>query len=884
MSMSLLTTKLYFPPMRSILVSRRHLMERLQIGLKGRLTLVSAPAGYGKTTLMSEWRAGLGRDISTAWLSLDDDDNDLTRFLMYIIAALASLKPGFGEITLGLLQLLPPLSTQVILTSLINELGEFDKTFALILDDYHTITNHTVHEAVTYLLDHLPSQMHLVILTRADPPLPLSRLRARNQLVEIRAENLRLTVEEAATFLSQVMGLTLSKDQVGALEQRTEGWVAGLQLAALTMQGRDDVQDFVSAFTGSHHYIVDYLVEEVLDRQSQSMREFLLKTSILDKLTAPLCNALTNHSNGQAVLENLEHANLFVVPLDDERCWYRYHHLFADVLRNRLQQTLPASLSELHQRAASWCKNHDLISEAVSHALACGDIELAAVLIEQNAGPMMKRSELVTLLNWIEAVKPLVRERPWLAIVQAWIFTYTGQLNGVEPLLQSAEHCASESSITERENVLGNIAAIRAYVAALQENATRAIDLAQQALDLLPESSDAIRSVVSFVLGGAYRLRGNVSGARHAWVEARRTSQTAGNIYLSVSATSALADLFIEQGWLHQAAETYQEALRLATNSDGRRLPVAARALAGLSGVFYEWNDLEEAVHCASESIELCRLWGNADSQIAGHLMMARIWQAQGDLSNAQEAMSIAEQIAYKRSLRPGSASRVESARLRLLLSQGNLESLVRWTEEMKDQAGERDFDQSDRLSCMLIRIFLAQGEYDKALSSSERLLLRTETAQQIGLVIELFLLQSMAYQGKQDLAHALVALKHALELAEPHGFMRVFLDEGAPMIQLLIHARSRGFALHYITKLISGLSKTGAALPDISQPLIEPLSDRELEVLRLVAEGKSNQQIADALIIARGTVKKHLNNIFGKLGAQNRTQCVARARELDLL
>ncbi len=882
--MPLLTTKFYFPPARPSLVPRPRLVERLEEGLKGPLTLISAPAGYGKTTLMSEWRAGVGCDYSTAWLSLDNDDNDSTRFLRYIIAALASLKPGFGDITLSLLQSSPPLPTQAILTSLINELGEFDNTFALILDDYHVITNHPIHEAVTFLLEHLPSQMHLVILARADPPLPLSRLRARNQLVEIRATDLRFTVEEVAGFLSQVMGLALSIDQVGALERRTEGWIAGLQLAALSMQGRDDVQNFISAFTGSHYYIVDYLADEVLNSQPEPMQDFLLRTSILDRLTAPLCNALTDRTDGQTTLEILEHTNLFLIPLDNERCWYRYHHLFADVLRNRLQQTLPASLSELHQRAASWCKSHDLIPEAISHALACGDIEQAAVWIEQNVWPMMERGELIVPLNWIEAVKPLEKERPWLAIFLAWIFTYTGQLNGVEPLLQSAERCASESSITGRENVLGNIAAIRAYVAALQENAARAIDLAQQALDLLPENNDAIRSIVSFVLGGAYRLRGDGSGARHAWVEACRTSQAAGNIYLSVSATSALADLFIEQGWLREAAEMYQEALGLATNSDGRRLPVAARALAGLSGVFYEWNNLDEALHCASECIELCRLWGNADSQIAGHLIMVRSWQSQGDLSHAEEAMSVAEQIAHKRSLRPGSASRVESTRLRLSLSQGNLEALVRWAEEMENQADERGFARSDQISCMLIRIFLAQGDYDKALFSSERYLLKLEATQQTGLIIELLLLQSLAYQGKHDFAHALAALKQALALAEPHGFMRVFLDEGVPMAQLLRHARSHGFALQYITKLLSGFSKTGEDPPDISQPLIEPLSERELEIVRLVTEGKSNQQIADTLIITRGTVKKHLNNIFGKLSVQSRTQCVARARELKLL
>jgi len=884
MYQTLLSTKLYFPPARPSMVPRPALVERLHNGLQGRLTLISAPAGYGKSTLMSEWRAGVGHDYPAVWFSLDSDDNDPASFFAYFIAAITTLKPGFGETTLALLQSSPPLATQVILTSLINELGAFDKTFSLILDDYHVISNHPTHEAVTYLLDHLPPQMHLVILTRADPPLPLSRLRGRNQLIEIRAADLCFTVEEAAVFLNQVMGLALSGEQVEALEQRTEGWVAGLQLAALSMQGCDDIQNFILAFAGSHHYIVDYLVDEVLKSQSDEVQEFLLRTSILDRLTAPLCNALTDSSDGQTTLEKLENKNLFLIPLDTERCWYRYHHLFADVLRNHLQQILPASLSELHQRAASWCKSHNLITEAISHSMDCGNIEQAADLIEQNVWPMMERGELITPLNWIEAVKPLEKERPWLAIFYAWIFTYTGQLNGVEPLLQSAELCTSESSIPGRENILGNIAAIRAYVAALQENADQAIDLAQQALDLLPESSGAIRSVVSFVLGGAYKLRGNVSGARQAWVETCRTSQAAGNIYLSVSATSALADLFIEQGWLYQAAEKYQEALRLATNSDGRRLPVAARALAGLSGVFYEWNELEKALHSASDCIELCELWGNADSQIAGQLMMARIWQAQGNFSHAKEAMSVAEKIAQKRSLRPGSAGRVENARLRLLLSQGNLEELVHWTQEMEKQVDEKGFVRSDHVSCILIRIYLAQGDYDNALFSSERYLIKTEATKQIGLIIELLLLQSMAYQGKHDLSHALAALKQALALAKPHGFMRVFLDEGAPMAQLLSRARSHRFELQYITKLLSGFSKTETPPPNISQPLIEPLSERELEILRLVADGKSNQQIADALFITSGTVKKHLNNIFGKLSVQSRTQCVARARVLNML
>lgn len=890
MHQTLLTTKLYFPPVRSSLVSRPRLVERLHTGLQGPLTLISAPAGYGKTTLMSEWWTGVGYDYSTAWLSLDIDDNDSTSFLTYIIAALATIKPGFGEITLALLQSSPPLSTQVILTSLINELGEVDKTLSLILDDYHVITNHFIHEAVTYLLDHLPSQMHLVILARADPPLPLSRLRARGQLAEIRAVDLCFTVEEAAAFLKQVMGLTLTIDQVGALEQRTEGWVAGLQLAALSMQGRDDVQNFVSAFTGSHHYIVDYLANEVLISQPEPVREFLLRTSILDRLTAPLCDALTDRIEGQTTLEKLEHANLFLIPLDDERRWYRYHHLFREVLRKRLEQIYPDAIPELHRKAAAWCEQNHLIESAVEHTIIVKDYDQVVRLLRQHYFRQMLLSKIPQIWRWFEGLPDeVIRGSPWLCVMYAWLLWNRGNREAAESYLNHAQRALAYLASTDQlpkddpdyDTLPAQILGFQGTISASKGESEHTIELASQALAMAPETAYALRSVIYLNLYIVHRDLGEIEKAIEACTQAiplakmgsEKSSHLDGLYYLGLMHTI--------QGQLKQAAQVYQEGLQYIENERQFDYPGCSLFYIYLAGIYYEWNDLDEAERLANRALELSEpaYWW---VMIYGRTFLARLQRIRGNWPVSLKLLEEAETTLQKLK-----GAYFEN-QLRAFLARsyaefGEADKAVRWTRSVNLDLGDRFNYPKYVLAFQLAYTLSALGREDELLTLLSKIEPASAAQGCFGWQIQALVLESTAWQKKANRSRALTCLEKALFLAEQEGYVRVFLDEGEPMVTLLQHVATKGVYPDYVRRLLS-VVLSAEKRTTLTQRLIEPLSGRELEILRLVAEGKSNQQIAEVLIIARGTVKKHLNNIFGKLSAQNRTQCVARARELKLL
>jgi len=873
-------------------VPRPHLVARLSQGLTLPLTLISAPAGFGKTTLVSEWRASnAGRDYPVAWLSLENDDNDPIRFLTYLVAALGKLKPDLAEIALGMLQSPQPPPLEAFLTGLINDLAEMSNPFALVLDDYHVITSQPVHQALTFILDHLPQQMHLVLLTRADPPLPLGRLRARNQLVELRADDLRFTTAEAAAFFNQVMGLALSADDLAGLDHRTEGWIAGLQLAALAiqtprpLQGAGDTASFITGFTGSHHYVVDYLVSEVLSRQPESVRSFLLQTSILERMTGGLCDRLMERSDGQTMLRQLEEANLFLVPLDEECRWYRYHHLFAEVLRNQLRQAYPNQLPELHRRAAEWFEQNGLVSEAIHHALAAGDQARAARLVEQNALPMLMRGDAVTVLNWINSMTPLVQERPWLGVYQSWAFICTAQLDRLEASLQGVEKLIlSPVPETEAQAMRSQIAAVRALAAVRQGEAKQAIDLAHQALELLPESDTTIRTVVIYTLGEANVLAGDLVGAQRAFAEVGRNHTAAGNLLAAVVALCSSADLLCEQAELHRAAETYRAAVQMATRSDGRMLPAAARACLGLSGLEYEWNNLDEARRNAQQSLEMGRRWGNPDHLAGTHLMRARLQQAEGDAAGALESLREAEDLARGQGVAPRTVHHIAALRVRLLLAQNNLEALTGW-------AHEHSLDPDDEISFLhqiayltLARILMAQSQVETALTLLERLLGQVEALGQTGLALDVLVLQSLALEQKGDTSRALTVLTRALSLGQSGGYVRVFLDEGAPMAKLLRYAGSHGVSPKYVAGLLSQFDREIGAASTSQQPLIEPLTERELQVLHLLADGLSNQAIAEKLVVALGTVKTHTASLFRKLDVTSRTQAAVRARELGLL
>ncbi|MEW5958859.1 MAG: helix-turn-helix transcriptional regulator, partial [Chloroflexota bacterium] len=651
--------------------------------------------------------------FEVVWLSLDEGDNDLARFFTYFIMALQNVLPGVGEAALLAFRSFQPPPVETLLAGLINEIAAETTSFGLVLDDYHLIKAKPIHQAMTFLLDHIPAPLHLVIATRTDPPLPLARLRGRRQLTELRAADLRFTTEETATFLNRVMGLPLSSQDVAALEARTEGWIVGLQLAALSLVGRDAsrIPDFIAAFTGSHHYILDYLTEEVLQRQPEAVQTFLLYTSILDRLCGPLCDAVLERMNASReggrmkdeekrhsesssfilhpssfiMLEYLEHSNLFIIPLDDERRWYRYHHLFADLLRNRLSRLHPGLASELHRRASQWHERNGLMAEAVQHALAADDWSRAADLVGQFAWPLFNQGEMMTLLAWLTALpEELIRTRPNLCLYHAWLLVLTGRLEAVEPRLQQAEqHLPQPATSVESREMLGHVAAIRAYVASLKGEATHGVALARQALQYLPGHDLMTRSVINTILGTSSLLAGDVLGACQALTEAGEMARAVGNIQTAVAALIILAAQQMVLGRLHQAAKTLQTALHLTTGREGKFLPLAGSVYWGLSKLHYEWNHLEAATRYAEESLEKGKLLGTSEFLTGAPLALARVRRARGDLAGAYEAFQQADQFVRHHKVLPWDVAGVEAGRVWLWLAPvgGDLAAVTRWAE-----------------------------------------------------------------------------------------------------------------------------------------------------------------------------------------------------------
>jgi LuxR family transcriptional regulator, maltose regulon positive regulatory protein len=905
----LLTTKLFIPPRRSrdSVVDRLRLADRLNATNGQRLTLISAPAGFGKTTLVSEWIPHSARCVP--WLSLDPNDNDPARFWKYVIAALQMLQPDLGASALALLDgsQAPPI--EAILTLLLNDVAAFPDRFVLVLDDYHLVETPDIHAALTFLLDHLPPQMHLMITSRSDPPLPLARWRARRQLTEIRAADLRFTPAETASFLNQVMGLKLSADEITALEAHTEGWIAGLQLAALSMQGRDDVGGFIRSFTGSHTYIIDYLAEEVLHCQSAEMQSFLLQTSILDRMCGSLCDAVLERTACQATLETLQHNNLFVISLDDERRWYRYHHLFAEVLRGRLRQTHPDLIQDLHRRASAWYEQNGMLSEAVSHALAAQDFDQASRLIEQKSRAMWQRGEVTTLQNWLAALPAGIRRgSPQLCLAQAWGALAVGQFTLVDSSILEAEEAMSPLAETEAKPLRAEVDAIRSALAGYRQDSAKAIELAHQALEHLPEGDHFLRGRLAYNLGWAYLSRGDLPTASQKLREAATFSLKAGDLSTASFALNALGAELEAQGRLREAASCYREVIQ-AVHKDGRPLPVAAAggAYVRLGGILYEWNQLHEAAQCANQGIELNRPFQMSGVMFIGCVVWANILRARGDLTGAIDSLQNAETVVRSGGIHQATLRMVEAARAQLRLTQRNIADAAQWAtayeRELNFPAGG-DWPVARQLSpifdyeCLtLVRVRMAQARWDEALSLLTRLQPIVEVGTRKTSLIELLALRALALQTQTTSAESIAALVRALTLAEPEGYVRTFVDEGEAMRLLIAECRlqieKRGSHLTaYVEKLLAAFpaARSTPRDPQISHSpsaivnLVEPLSERELEVLRLIADGRSNQEIAAKLVIGLGTVKTHINNIFGKLDVKNRTQAVARARELNLL
>ncbi|HEY9075161.1 MAG TPA: LuxR C-terminal-related transcriptional regulator [Anaerolineaceae bacterium] len=953
MPVPILTTKLYTPAPRTGIVPRTRLIERVNEGLaRGcKLTLVSAPAGFGKTTLVGAWAAGHGRAKpkarTVAWLSLDEEDSDLARFIAYLVAALQTILPGIDEGILAALQSPQPPPTESILTALLNEISVScsdanPNTFVLVLDDYHLIDSKPIDNALSFLLDHLPQRMHLVITTREDPHLPLARYRARGQMTELRAADLRFTSSEAAEFLNQVMGLSLSMEDITALETRTEGWIAGLQLAALSMQSCQDTASFVQSFTGSHRYVLDYLVEEVLQRQPEQIRSFLLQTSILDRLCGSLCNAITDQENSKAILERLERGNLFVIPLDDfasfagARHWYRYHHLFAEVLRSFLDEACSDQIPILHRRASIWFEQNDLPANAIRHALAAKDFDRAAGLIEKVWLEMDLSYQSAAWFSWAKALpEEVICARPVLCVGCAWAMLAVGEIEASETRLRDAErwlipmrspsaHSPIKPVVVDQAEfrvLPASIAAARAYRALAMEDIPATKMYASQALALVAEEESIHRTQATALLGMAEYAEGNLPAAEQQFLKFQAMMWKANDIANAISITYILSDMMLVQGRLRDVVGAYRQSLKLAADRGAFSFLGASDLYRGLSEVLCEQGDLEGA----AQQLQTARQMGERNALTGWThrlcVAQARIKEAQGDAAGALTLLEEAERQHVRNPLpdRP-----IKALKARTCARHGMLTEALSWVREQKLSPDDklsylREFEHLTLARVLIARYQSARAEGDlhTALGLLARLLQAAEAGGRTGSVIEILILQSLAHQAQGDQPLALASLERALALAEPEGYVHIFVDEGIAM-RCLLRSMLEEQAHHpdlslkgYVDKLLAAfphedsapvsattqlkMNNTQPAFqvePQVRPgknklvepaPLIETLSEREMEVLRLLRSELSGPDIARQLVVSLNTLRTHTKNIFGKLGVNNRRAAVRRAEELDL-
>jgi LuxR family transcriptional regulator, maltose regulon positive regulatory protein len=910
---ALLATKLHVPRPRPGFVPRLRLVEALGEGLARRLILVCAPAGSGKTTLLADWARSGHRAV--AWLSLDAADNDPVRLWRHVVAALDQARPGIGERVGPLLGPPAPASFEGLLTELINELAaqRGDGEVLLVLDDYHLIDAQPVHGSLRFLLEHLPPGLHLVLASRADPPLPLARLRAGGQLAELRASDLRFTAAEAAALFRESAGAHLPPAAVAALAARTEGWVAGLHLAALSLRRQADPAGFVTAFSGSHRYVLDYLAEEVLDRQQEDLRTFLLETSLLERLSGGLCDAVTGRDGSQAMLERVEQAGLFLVPLDEVRGWWRYHHLFADLLRARLQQQRPGRVPALHRAAAAWCEDHGLADEAVRHALAAGDAAWSMRLVERHADAFLLRSEGATLQRWLAALPAgLAGSRPRLLLAQARLALLSHRVEAAEVALDAAERALAsapgvadepfEPSVGRAASHLANVPAAialgRTLLAALHGDAERAIIFGRRTLAEVGEGEWLLASHANGYLGVAEWLRGQLAEAERALSSSIAQGRAAGQPTMTAWGYQDLGQVQRAQGHLDTAASTYRQALEDAATTSWTALPAAGIAYVGLAEVAYQRNELDTALRHVSEGIGACRQMNFTQPLATGLATLAWIRQAQGDAAGAREAMEEAGQAGSGPGV-AGLLNPVPAQRARLQLAQGEVAAAVCWAQQRGLGPDDEPGYPREPEYLVLARVLLAQDRPGAALALLERLHAAAVSQDRAGSVIEIQALQALAFAAAGEETPAVDALAGALTLACPQGYVRVFADEGPPMGALLgrlvaaqraEQAAARGVPLGCLARVLGAFGEkpaepgAGRGAAAVVPGLVEQLTARELEVLALLAAGASNRRIAEQLVVSLDTVKKHVSHLLSKLGAGNRTEAVTRARQLGLI
>jgi LuxR family maltose regulon positive regulatory protein len=898
MGRHLVETKLFVPRPRRRAVPRPRLAARLSRGADSALTLVSAPAGFGKTTVLAEW-LGDEHQRCVAWLSLDEHDSPPASFWTYVINALQRVVPGVGASVLPLLQSAQP-PIEAVLATVLNELGAVPDDVYLVLDDYHLVDSPDIRDGMAFLLEHLPPHMHLVISTRADPALPLARFRARGELVEVRAAQLRFTPDEVSTYLTGAMGLDLGADDVAALEERTEGWIAALQLAALSMQGRADVTGFVAGFTGDDRYVVDYLVEEVLGRQPDDVRTFLLQTSILDRLSGPLCDAVTGQRGAKSALESLERANLFVVPLDDHRRWYRYHHLFADVLRTHLHDERRDEISDLHLRASRWYEEQREPAPAVHHAMAAGDVDRAAALVELAVPDLQRSRQETTIQSWIEALPDeMVRARPVLTMGLVGALMSVGHVEGVEQRLRDAERLLEETApapgpdAAELARLPGMIPMYRAGLALVRGDVSETVEHARTAIARAAAGDHLTRAAAAALSGLAYWGRGNLADAHAAYSSSLTGLQLAGHVSDVLGCSITVADIQVTQGRLSDAMRTYEHGLRLAADhAAGAALRGTADMHVGMSRIACERGDLEAADRHLSRAQELGEANGLPQNPYRRRVAMAWLREAHGDLDGALRLLNEAQRV-YAGDFSPN-VKPVPASIARVLAAQGRVAEALDW-------AGMRGLSVDDDPSYLreyehitLARVKLAQHRNDRAtvrLSAVEglleRLLAAAEEGERGGSVIEILVLQALVRRARGDTTGALGPLQRALTMAEPDGWFRVFSGEGPPMSALLGAVARQRPAWRYVRRLLGSCdidSGTGARAPRREEGLVVPLSEREIDVLRLLGSDLAGPDIARELVVSLNTLRTHTKNIYAKLGVTSRRAAVHRARELDLM
>src|SRR5262245_37045983 len=927
----LLATKLHVPRQQPGFVARPRLTGRLDEALAGRLILVCAPAGFGKTSLLADWARRGGR--SAAWLSLDAGDNDPARFWRHVVAALDRVRPGIADQVGPLLGPPAPPSFEGVITALINTLadqpggpggpgasgdpgglggpgGPAGDEVLLALDDYHLIDAEPVHTSLIFLLEHLPPGLPLVLASRSDPPLPLARLRAGGQLTELRAGDLRFTTDEAAALLGAAVGPGLPATAVEALAERTEGWAAGLQLAALSLPGQADVPGFVTAFGGSHRYVLDYLAGEVLEGQGEDMRGFLLETSVLERLSGALCDAVTGRADSQTMLEAIERANLFLLPLDEVRGWWRYHHLFADLLRARLRQERPDRVGVLHRAAAAWCDGHGLADDAVRYAAAAGDVVWAARLIERHFDALFYlRGEAATVQRWLAALPAeVIGSRPRLCLAQAALASTSGRVEVVGGLLDDAERASAAAADEPFEpsvgrgvsllvNVPATIALFRAWVAEIHGDAEATAAFASRALAGIGDGEQMLEFVTRGHLAVAEWLRGQPAVAERTLASGIAGWRAVRQPTLIAWAGHHLGEVQRARGRLDAALRTYQQTLETNAPRGQPTGPAAGVGYVGMAEVAYQRGKLDAALRHVTEGITLCQQLSYTPPLAAGLATLAWIRQASGDASGALDAMGAAERVA------PGTEvtsllNPVPAQWARLQLAQGDVEAAARWTRQRGLAADHQPAYPQEREYLVLARVLLAQDRPGPALTLLNGMRDAAAAQGRTGSVIETQALQALALAAGGEETAALDVLAGVLTLACPQGYVRVFADEGPPMSALLrrlLAAQRAGQAaacgvpprcLSHLLRAFGGKDaadgsgRRAAAVPGLA----EQLTARELEILAFLAEGAPNPRIAEELLVTVDTVKKHVSHVLGKLGTANRTEAVTRAHQLGLI